>query len=161
MEMPLYEKLKEEGHFPSYFDNGDVVLHIFAKFRIWNWPRRNIVVRKNQLFLYCYTKLSLSRRTGNQYLSSWNNLLNNSLSGLMFHYSFVLKGISCIIYLIAYETSSEKIEKLCEISSIFKSHACANVTENVIERFSVTIDCVRFLIKGFPLYTYSMEIRFS
>ena len=73
----------------------------------------------------------------------------------MFQYSFVLKSISCI-YLIAYETSSEKIEKLCEISSILKSLACANVTQNVIERFSVTIDCVRFLIRGFPLYTYSM-----
>ena len=125
------KKLKGEGNF-SYFDNGDVVLHIFAKFRIWNWLRRNIVVRKNQLFLYCYTKLSLSRRTGNQYLSSWNNLLNNFLSGLMFQYSFLLKSITCINYLIAYETSSEKIEKLCEISSILKSHAWQIVAQNVI-----------------------------
>ena len=30
-----------------------------------------------------------------------------------------------------------------------------NVTENVIGNFSVTIDCVRFLIRGFSLYTYS------
>ena len=98
---PCMKNLKGEGNFSSYFDNGDVVLHIFAKFRIWNWLRRNIVVRKNQLFLYCYTKLSLSRRTGNQYLSSWNNLLNNFLSGLMFQYSFLLKSITCINYLIA------------------------------------------------------------
>ena len=98
---PCMKKLKGEGNFPSYFDNGDVVLHIFAKFQIWNWLRRNIVVRKNLLFLYCYTKLSLSRRTGNQYLSSWNNLLNNFLSGLMFQYSFLLKSITCINYLIA------------------------------------------------------------
>ena len=53
-------------------------------------------------------------------------------------------------------TSSEKIEKLYELSLILKSHACLIVTQNVIERFSVTIDCVRFLIRGFPLYTYSM-----
>ena len=126
------KKLKGEGNFPSYFDNGDVVLHIFAKFQIWNWLRRNIVVRKNQLFLYCYTKLSLSRRTGNQYLSSWNNLLNNFLSRLMFQYSFVLKSITCIIYLIEKETSSEKIEKLYELSLILKSHACQIVAQNVI-----------------------------
>ena len=62
----------------------------------------------------------------------------------------------CLIYIIVYETSSEKIEKLHELSSILKSHAYANVTENVIGRFSLTIDCVRFLIRGFPLYTYSM-----
>ena len=74
----------------------------------------------------------------------------------MFQYSFVLKSITCIIYLIEKETSSEKIEKLYELSLILKSHACSIVTQNVIERFSVTIDCVRFLIKGFPLYTYSM-----
>ena len=98
---PCKKKLKGEGNFPSYFDNGDVILHIFAKFQIWNWLRRNIVVRKNQLYFYCYTKLSLSRRTGNQYLSSWNNLLNNFLSGLMFQYSFLLKSITCINYLIA------------------------------------------------------------
>ena len=95
------KKLKGEGNFPSYFDNDDVMLHIFTKFRIWYWQKRNIVVRKNQLFLYCYTKLSLSRRTRNQYLSSWNNLLNNFLSGLMFQYSFLLKSITCINYLIA------------------------------------------------------------
>ena len=77
---PCMKKLKGEGNFPSYFNNDDVILHIIAKFWIWYWPRRNIVVRKNQLFLYCYTKLSLSRRTGNQYLSSWTNLLNNFLS---------------------------------------------------------------------------------
>ena len=94
---PCMKKFKGEGNFPSYFDNGDVVLHIFAKFRIWNWLRKNIVVRKNKLFLYCYTKLSLSRRTGNQYLSTWNNLLNNFLSGLMFQYSFLLKSITCIL----------------------------------------------------------------
>jgi hypothetical protein len=69
----------------------------------------------------------------------------------MFQYSFVLRSITCIIYLIAQETSSEKIEKLYELSLILKSHACANVTYNVIKRFSVTIDCVRFLIRGFPL----------
>ena len=74
----------------------------------------------------------------------------------MFQYSFVLKSITCIIYLIEKETSSEKIEKLYELSLILKSHACLIVTQNVIERFSVTIDCVRFLISGFPLYTYSM-----
>ena len=74
----------------------------------------------------------------------------------MFQYSFVLKSITCIIYLIEKETSSEIIEKLSEISSILKSHAYANVTQNVIKQFLVTIDCVRFLIRGFPLYTYSM-----
>ena len=37
-----------------------------------------------------------------------------------------------------------------------KSHACANITENIIRHFSVTIDCVRFLIRGFLLFTYSM-----
>ena len=74
----------------------------------------------------------------------------------MFQYSFVLKSITCIIYLIEKETSSEKIEKLYELSLILKSHACSIVTQNVIERFLVTIDCVRFLIRGFPLYTYSM-----
>ena len=100
--------------------------------------------------------MSLIRQTRNQYLSSWNNLLNNFLSRLMFQYSFVLKSITCIIYLIEKETSSEKIEKLYELSLILKSHACSIVTQNVIERFSVTIDCVRFLIRGFPLYTYSM-----
>ena len=41
---------------------------------------------------------------------------------------------------IVYETSSKKIEKLHELSSILKSHAYANVTENVIGRFSLTID---------------------
>ena len=76
----------------------------------------------------------------------------------MFQYSFVLKSITCIIYLIEKETSSEKREKLCELSLILKSHACSIVTQNVIERFSVTIDCVRFLIRGFPLYTYSMSV---
>ena len=50
------------------------------------------------------------------------------------------------------------MEKLHELSSILKSHACANVTENVIGHFSVTIDCVRLLIRGFPLYTYSMTM---
>ena len=74
----------------------------------------------------------------------------------MFQYSFVLKSITWIIYLIVKETSSEKIEKLYEISLILKSHACANVTENVIGHFSMTIDCVRFPTRGFPLYTYSM-----
>ena len=84
-------------------------------------------------------------------------MLNNFLSGLMFQYSFVLKSITCIIYLIEKETSSEKIEKLYELSLILKFHACSIVTQNFIERFSVTIDCVRFLIRGFPLYTYSMN----
>ena len=79
----------------------------------------------------------------------------------MFQYSFVLKCITCIIYLIEKETSSEKIEKLYELSLISKSRACANVTHNVIERFSVTIDCVRFLIRGFPLYTDSMPTVFK
>ena len=50
---PCMKKFKGEGNFPSYFDNDDVILHIIAKFRIWYWPRRMIVVRKNQLFLYC------------------------------------------------------------------------------------------------------------
>ena len=36
---------------------------------------------------------------------------------------------------------------------MLKSHACANVTENVIGHFSVTIDCARF-----PLYTYYMVL---
>ena len=75
----------------------------------------------------------------------------------MFQYSLVLKSITCIIYLVVLETSSEKIEKLYELSLILRSHACENVTENVIGRFSLTIDCVRFLIRGFPLYTYSMD----
>merc|ERR550534_973742 len=79
----------------------------------------------------------------------------------MFQYSFVLKSITCIIYLIEKETSSEKIDKLYELSLILKSHACSIVTQNVIERFSVTIDCVRFLIRGFPLYTYSMDLILS
>ena len=39
-----------------------------------------------------------------------------------------------------------------EIISNFKFHAYANVTEH----FSVTIDCVRFLIRRFPLYTFYM-----
>ena len=152
------KKLKGEGNFPSYFDNGDVVLHIFAKFQIWNWLRRNIVVRKNKLFLYCYTKLSLSRRTGNQYLSSWNNLLNNFLFGLMFQYSFLLKSITCINYLIAYETSSEKIQNhsthtsLRMVYSRPKRHKVRRVD------FSAIIDYVIFIIRGFPLYTYSMAV---
>ena len=75
----------------------------------------------------------------------------------MFQYAFVLKSITCLIYLIVQETSSNKIEKLYELSLVLKSHACANVTENVIGHFSLTIDCVRFLIKGFPLYNYSMS----
>ena len=74
----------------------------------------------------------------------------------MFQYSFALKNITCLIYLIVYDTSSEKIEKLYELSLILKSHACAKVTDNVIEHFSVTIDCVIFLIRGFPLYTYTV-----
>ena len=74
----------------------------------------------------------------------------------MFQYSFVLKSITCIIYLIEKKTSSEKIKKLYELSLILKSHACSIVTQNVIERFSVTMDSVRFLIRGFPLYTYSI-----
>ena len=78
----------------------------------------------------------------------------------MFQYSFVLKSITCIIYLIEKETSSEKIEKLYELSLILKSHACSIVTQNVIEQFSVTIDCVRFLIRGFPLYTYSIVLGY-
>ena len=31
---PYMKKLKSEGNFPSYFDNDDVILHIFAKFWI-------------------------------------------------------------------------------------------------------------------------------
>ena len=103
--------------------------------------------------------MSLIRQTRNKYSSSWNNLLNNFLSRLMFQYSFVLKSITCIIYLIEKETSSEKIEKLYELSLILKSHACSIVTYNVIEQFSVTIDCLRFLIRGFLLYTYSMVLN--
>ena len=76
----------------------------------------------------------------------------------MFQYSFVLKSITCIIYLIEKETSSEKIEKLYELSLILKSHACSIVTQNVIEQFLVTIDCVRFIIRRFPLYTCSMRL---
>ena len=53
----------------------------------------------------------------------------------MFHYYFLLKNIMCLIYLIVYETSSEKIEKLNEISLILKSHACANITHDVIFSF--------------------------
>ena len=78
----------------------------------------------------------------------------------MFQYSFVLKSITWIIYSIVKETSSEKIEKLYELSLILRSHACANITENIIGHFSVTNDCVRLLIRGFPLYTYSMVILF-
>ena len=74
----------------------------------------------------------------------------------MFQYSFLLKNVTYLNYLVVYETSSKKIEKLHKLSLILKSHACANVTENVIGHFSVTIDCVRLLIRGFPLYTYSM-----
>ena len=62
-------------------------------------------------------------------------MLNNFLSGLMFQYCFVLKSITCIIYLIVKETSSEKIEKLYDLSLILKSHACANVTHDVIFTF--------------------------
>ena len=31
---PCKKKLKGEGNFPLYFDNDDVILHIFAKFWI-------------------------------------------------------------------------------------------------------------------------------
>ena len=53
----------------------------------------------------------------------------------MFQYSFLLKNITCNIYLIVYETSSEKIEKLHEQSLILKSHASANVTHDIIFSF--------------------------
>ena len=33
MEMPLYEKLKGEGNFPSYFDNDDVIYIEMPNFR--------------------------------------------------------------------------------------------------------------------------------
>ena len=76
----------------------------------------------------------------------------------MFQYSFLLKNISCFIYIIVYETSSEKIEKLHELSLNLISHACSIVTQTAIFSFSVTIDCVRFPIRRFPLYTYSMVV---
>ena len=60
---------------------------------------------------------------------------NNILSRLMFQYSFLLKNISCFIYIIVYETSSEKIEKLLESSLNLISHACSIVTHDVIFSF--------------------------
>ena len=39
---------------------------------------------------------------------------------------------------------------------ISKFHTCTNVTKDVTKHFSVTIDCVRFLIRRFPLDAYSM-----
>ena len=53
----------------------------------------------------------------------------------MFQYSFLLKNISCFIYIIVYETSSEKIEKLHELSLNLISHACSIVTHDVIFSF--------------------------
>ena len=53
----------------------------------------------------------------------------------MFQYSFLLKNITCLIYLIVEETSSEKIKRLHELSLNLKSHACANVTHDIIFTF--------------------------
>ena len=77
-------------------------------------------------------------------------MFNNILSRLRFQYSFLLKNISCFIYLIVKETSSEKIEKLHELSLILKSHACVNITHDVI--FTFFSDYWLFL-----LYTFSMD----
>ena len=74
----------------------------------------------------------------------------------MFQYSFLLKNISCFIDIIVYKTSSEKIEKLLESSLNLISHTCSIVIHDDISHFSVTVDCVRFPIRRFPLYTYSM-----
>ena len=71
----------------------------------------------------------------------------------MIQYSFLLKNISCFIYITVYETSSEKIEKLHELSLfLYLTYA----RTSLMTSFSVTIDCVRFPIRRFPLYTYSM-----
>ena len=53
----------------------------------------------------------------------------------MFQYSFLLKNISCFFYIIVYKTSSEKIEKLYELSLNLISHACLIVTHDVIFSF--------------------------